>query len=485
MNRSIGKTIRCLERKLDEAQSYAQWSEIAQQHDQFTGMEQWRDTDHTSLYDHAEIRLRLQQLQDQHHQQDHAGLLFTLNQGIHGNMGGMGRPALYSQARFGTKRLVTEYIDEIAHALDILSNSDSPQLDTHEKLDFFHRARHCFGSSALMLSGAGTLGFFHMGVIKALVEQSLLPRVISGSSAGAMIAATVGTHTDEELRHFFDPANIPVEAGENRRILDALFLGREGRLDRNYIEAMREHFVRDLTFQEAYELTGHAVNISVSPAETNQTSRLLNAVTSPNVTIRSAVSASCAVPGALEPVMLEAKSKRGERVPYLPSRRWVDGSVSSDLPAKRLARLYGVNHFIVSQTNPLVLWAMSDPKTEQGVQFSLKRFSRRMGRELIELNYQALKPLLRRSPALGTAMGQLHSMVTQDYLGDINILPSYRFFDPRKLARRWSEEELRFLLREGERATWPKVEMIRNCTKVSRKLEEILGRYEVVGAEPD
>jgi len=35
--------------------------------------------------------------------------------------------------------------------------------------------------------------------------------------------------------------------------------------------------------------------------------------------------------------------------------KWVDGSVHQDLPMNRLAELFNVNHFIVSQTNPHVL----------------------------------------------------------------------------------------------------------------------------------
>ncbi|MEQ8801180.1 DUF3336 domain-containing protein [Haliea sp.] len=464
-----------LDREMTKARNYQQWSELAKEHDELSGMVKWKNTDRTSLYDYAEIRLRLHQLRDYHRQRDYQALLFTLNQGVHGNMGGMGRPALYARARYGTKRLIMEYIDDIVYSLDALATASHEQLNPTDKLDFFKRARHCFGRSALMLSGAGTLGLFHMGVIKALVEQDVLPQIISGSSAGAMIAAAVGTHTSSELKKFFDPNNIVVDAAEKKRFLDWILLGREGRLDMGYIEAMHAHFVRDLTFQEAYELTGHAINISVSPAGANQTSRLLNAITSPNVYIRSAVKASCAVPGAMEPVILEAKSTRGERVTYLPSRRWVDGSVSSDLPAKRLARLYGVNHFIVSQTNPLVLWAMTDPKLEQGIQAKVKRLPVRLIREMIEFNYVATKPLLRGSSSLSIAMGQLHSMVTQTYTGDINILPRYRLFDPRKLAKRWSQKEMHFLLREGEKATWPKIEMIRNCMKIGRKLDSILG----------
>ena len=40
---------------------------------------------------------------------------------------------------------------------------------------------------------------------------------------------------------------------------------------------------------------------------------------------------------------------------YLPAELWIDGSMLSDVPAQRVGRLHNVNHFIVSQTNPLVL----------------------------------------------------------------------------------------------------------------------------------
>jgi TAG lipase / steryl ester hydrolase / phospholipase A2 / LPA acyltransferase len=64
---------------------------------------------------------------------------------------------------------------------------------------------------------------------------------------------------------------------------------------------------------------------------------------SPNVYVRAAVMASCAVPGVFPPVMLMAKNQHGERQPYLPTRKWVDGSIADDLPAKRLQRLYRTN----------------------------------------------------------------------------------------------------------------------------------------------
>jgi hypothetical protein len=42
------------------------------------------------------------------------------------------------------------------------------------------------------LSGGAYLGFYHMGVVKALWSQGLLPRVFSGASAGSIMTAIIG-----------------------------------------------------------------------------------------------------------------------------------------------------------------------------------------------------------------------------------------------------------------------------------------------------
>lgn len=46
-------------------------------------------------------------------------------------------------------------------------------------------------------------GLYHLGVAKTLFEHGLLPRIISGSSAGAMIASLVCCRTTEELPTLF------------------------------------------------------------------------------------------------------------------------------------------------------------------------------------------------------------------------------------------------------------------------------------------
>ena len=45
------------------------------------------------------------------------------------------------------------------------------------------------------------VGYYHVGVVKALMENNLMPRVIGGSSAGSIVCAMIGTRTDEECTY--------------------------------------------------------------------------------------------------------------------------------------------------------------------------------------------------------------------------------------------------------------------------------------------
>ena len=77
-------------------------------------------------------------------------------------------------------------------------------MSLEKRLAFFTEARHALGKSALLLSGGLGLGMYHLGVVRALHEQNLLPRIISASSFGAVVAAVVSTKTVEELSVMFD-----------------------------------------------------------------------------------------------------------------------------------------------------------------------------------------------------------------------------------------------------------------------------------------
>lgn len=164
-----------------------------------------------------------------------------------------------------------------------------------------------------------------------------------------------GITAGEKLQEYFEPSNLASQAQHDKKHWGALQKFQPEILPIQEIREMVERLVPDMTFQEALERTGRHINISIAPAETHQTSPLLNATTTPNVLIRQAIIASSAVPGVYPPVTLLARDKYGNKKEYMPSRKWVDGAVSDDLPAKRLARLYGVNHYIVSQTNPHII----------------------------------------------------------------------------------------------------------------------------------
>ncbi|MEM9254636.1 MAG: DUF3336 domain-containing protein [Pseudomonadota bacterium] len=474
-----------LEKRMSQCESYDEWSALAQEHDRLSGQARWRKIDYTRQYDYAQIRLRLDKIRSLRARHDYQGLLFTLNEGIHGNMGGMGNPGLYSRARFGTKRLIEEYIDEIDDALRFLAELDTDEIDVQEKLDFFYRANVCFGRSALMLSGGGVLGFYHLGVVKTLLDEGMLPRVISGSSAGAMVAGVLGTHTDEELEKFYDPAHLVFEAKEEAGVLSQMFFGANPQIDIGDLEQLVARLVPDMTFQQAYEKTGRQISIPVAPAELHQRSRLLNAITSPNVFVRSAVMASCAVPGVFPPVMLMAQNVHGDAQPYLPSRRWVDGSIADDLPAKRLQRLYSTNHYIVSMVNPIAIPFLRQDGEESPFLSALGDLGVGFGREVLNFYRSVVQNRTEAWPRLSMAISSVHSLMDQTYSGDINIVPSFSWYNPAKLLSRLSEKDLIELMENGERSTYPRVEAIRICTKVSRTMEEILLRFEQGDLRPE
>lgn len=479
------RKLKRIEEQMDRASTYEQWSSAAREHDELSGQARWRQVDQTSQYDYAQIRLRLDKLRSLRSRHDYQGLMFTLNEGIHGNMGGMGRHSLYTRAKFGTKYLIEQYIAEVEDSLRLIAELDNKEISEQEKLDFFYRANICFGRSALMLSGGGVLGFYHLGVVKTLLDEGLLPRVISGSSAGSIVAGALGTHTDIELEKFYDPANILTEARNEAGTFLRMFFGANPQIDVRDLEELIARMIPDLTFQEAYEKTGRQISISIAPAEVHQRSRLLNAITSPNVFIRSAVMASCAVPGVFPPVTLMAKNQHDEAQPYLPTRRWVDGSIADDLPAKRLQRLYSANHFIVSMVNPIAIPFLKNDGDRNAMVSALGGLGVGVGREILNFYRGIVQKRGESWPRFNLLMNSVHALVDQEYSGDINIVPSFSWYNPAKLLSHLSEKDLLNLMEGGQRSAYPVVEAIRSCTQISRTMEEILHRFEHGDLRPD
>lgn len=472
------------ERDMDLAESYEEWLSAAQAHDAVSDMATWRKEEPSDLYDHAQIRYRLDRLRKYRKQKDWSGLLYALNEGIHGNMGGMGKSVLYRQAKSGTKTLIEQYIQEIDDALRLLAELPDEVIPIQQKLDFFYRSNVCYGRSALMLSGGGVLGFLHLGVVTELLRHDLLPRVISGSSAGSIVAAALGCYNDEELQRLDFIALLESAGNDTSGLIRGWLTGAGVRFTAENTEQLITATIPDLTFAEAYAKTGRQVSITVAPNEPHQRSRLLNAVSSPNVYLRSAVMASCAIPGVFPPVMLKAKNEKGEPQPYLPARRWVDGSVADDLPAKRLSRLFSTNHYIVSMVNPIARAFLPRDERARPVRRAASSLGIGIGREMLNFYRGIGKRYGDNWPKFNMMLHSVHALLDQEYSGDINIVPKFRFQNPLKLISQPSSEELRSLVLEGQRAVFSRVESVRRCTQISRTLEEILHRFEYGDLRP-
>ena len=64
-----------------------------------------------------------------------------------------------------------------------------PSIHRKKVEDFFKRARTAYGRTALCLSGGSTMGSYHFGHIRGLLEAGVLPNIISGTSAGSVVGA--------------------------------------------------------------------------------------------------------------------------------------------------------------------------------------------------------------------------------------------------------------------------------------------------------
>jgi predicted acylesterase/phospholipase RssA len=472
---SSKRALKALDQNIKNAETYDAWREACLERDRLSGAEEWKEDDKSPYYDYTLIRMRLNELRQGRARNDVEQLVFNLHEGLHGNLGNIANPYLYNVAKLGTKQLVVDYLQEVCSALEYLCDNDFPGFSFQRKLDFFREMRQAFGASALMLSGGAALGMFHMGVMKALWEQRLLPTVMSGSSAGSIMAAVLGTHTDDELMDIFDPAYLYVEAF---RVVGwkGLLKGKP-LLRGDQLETCLEKNVMDLTFEEAFRRTGRHINIPVSPADPHQLARVLNAKTSPNVLVRKAALASCAIPGVFPSVTLWAKNIRGEKVPYIPSRKWVDGSIKNDLPVSRLARLYCVNHTIVSQTNPHVVPFISRSAVDSGVPYFLRKWVTMNWTQNASFVLDILRQNIRNNE-IALLVDKAHSIVSQRYVGDINLVPPRMPANVMRIMKNASTKEVAEFIQTGERATWPKIEFIRNTTCISRTFERCCQRLE-------
>ncbi|WP_018690705.1 DUF3336 domain-containing protein [Algicola sagamiensis] len=460
--------LRKLQQAIDHAKTYSEYREACLAYDHATRNQEWKEDDISKEYDYKLIRRRLSRLRTARANQDASTLMYILHEGIHGNLGNISNPHLYRHTKIGTKKLIETFLDEVCDALKFIYETKDETISFHDKLRFFESTEHAFGSSCFMLSGGAGLGFFHAGVVKCLLEQNLMPNVISGASAGAIITAMLGTRTDDEVKMTLSPAYI-YEHFQDWGKLAGPFS--DSLLDPYNLENALIQLFDLETFEEAYKRTGRAINITVSPADIHQHSRLLNASTSPNAVITQAVRASCAIPYLFSPVQLKAKTRDGNIVPYVPNRKFADGSIMDDMPIDRLARLYGVNHSIVSQTNPLAVPFLSRSREKpRGVVSLTMRHVANLAKVNSIYACDMLESVIWNEKAqLG--LHKIRSIIDQQYVGDINILPPRSLMNLKYILKNPTKKGIAELVFMAEKATWPQIETIKNATRISTTLQ--------------
>lgn len=449
------------------ALTYEEWAHAAKMLDKETPR-----LNESDLYDVELVKNKLEELRHRRQEGSLRDIIFCMRADLIRNLGNMCNPELH-KGRLQVPKLIKEYIDEVSTQLRMVCDSDSEELLLEEKLAFMHETRHAFGRTALLLSGGASLGAFHVGVVKTLVEHKLVPRIIAGSSVGSIMCSIVATRSWPELQSFFEDSWHSLQFFDQmggiftvvKRVMT------QGALHEiRQLQMMLRHLTSNLTFQEAYDMTGRVLGITVCSPRKHEPPRCLNYLTSPHVVIWSAVTASCAFPGLFEAQELMAKDRSGEIVPYhppfhlgpdegsgTPVRRWRDGSLESDLPMMQLKELFNVNHFIVSQANPHIapLLRLKEIVRAYGGNFAAK---------LAHLTEMEVKHRCNQVLELGFPMGGLAKLFAQDWEGDVTVVMPATLAQYSKIIQNPSHGELQKAANQGRRGTWEKLSAIKaNC----------------------
>ncbi len=472
------KTRKHLQRQLDQARSYQEWYEAATALDDMDGLLAWREQDETGMLHGSLMREHMATMERCRQNGDPRRLIRVLQESLYRHLGELSNPDLYAAARSGTNRLVGEFLDAVETSMAFVCDHPIPEVTTARKLKMFRDAERVYGRPALMLSGGAAFGIYHIGVTRALWRNNLLPDVIAGSSMGAIVAGAICCRDEQELKSFFEhPERIHRQAFRWLGIAEALRRGHA--MDPKQLQEHVQYNLGSVSFREAFEHSSRTLNISVSPTRTQQKPRLLNWLSSPAVLVDSAVMASCAVPGIYPPVTLRARDSDGgndSSVPYMPSESWIDGSVHGDLPLMRMARLHNVNKTIVSQANPHVVPFITHPE-EHGIKAWAKQAAVSVAHgqlaTALKFTRQSLQPGIFRP-----LVEQAYAMASQRYLGDINIHFPLKPALYGKVLSNPDADDLEMYIRLGEQATWPRLAMINDQTRISRAFDRCIRQLE-------
>ncbi|CAK7269915.1 hypothetical protein SEPCBS119000_003817 [Sporothrix epigloea] len=489
-----------LRHRMRVTDNYADWVAAASAIDAHLGNDKWQEENEFAFYDFRTVRrvadqlrrcrMRAEAAEADPARRDVSDLRALVEACVKNNFAGIENRHLYSRTYYGTKNLVQSFIDEVERSLLFLIQTN--QLDASEKRALFKRVYANYGRTALCLSGGASFAYYHFGVIRALLDEDLLPNVITGTSGGALVAALVATRTNDELRQLL----VPALAGKINACSEPLSVwlrrwwktgARFDSVDWARQCAWWSH--GSMTFREAYERTGRILNVTCVPADPHSPTILCNYRTAPDCVIWSAVLASAAVPGILNPVVLMMKAPGGQLVPYSFGHKWKDGSLRTDIPIKALNLHFNVNFTIVSQVNPHVNLFFFSSRGSVG-----QPVTHRKGRgwrggylgsafeEYLKQDLRKWLKLLRNLELLPRLLGQDWSELwLQPFSGTITIWPKSIPSDFVRLLSDPDPMRLARMLHEGRQSAFPPLKFISNRLRIERLVER--GRLETRNAQ--
>lgn len=469
-----------LRKKLRKAKTGTGWRDIALELDDELQYEAWKREDASGLYDWILVKKVLNSLQALRENDDADGVIGVLELCLRNNFAGTENFRLYSETFYGTKYLIESYLTQVEEALQYIE--DTPKVSPQSKRRFYRGVQKNMGRSALCLSGGGSFGYYHIGLVKALVDANLLPSIISGTSAGGLIAALACTRTNEELKHLLVPelADRITACEEPFHVWGPRAYRTGARFDTVKWAEKAQFFTRgSMTYAEAYAKTGKVLNISVIPSDRHSPVKLLNYHTAPNCIIWSSLLASAAVPGIMNPVCLMQKDKSGQAVPWNWGHRFKDGSLRVDIPLQDLHSLFNVNYPIVSQVNPHVHLFFFAPKGMPGRPVAHRKGKGWRGGFILSASEHVLKlhlsmnfKIIRDLDLLPSILGQDWSTVfLQQFGGAVTIWPKTRAWDWVRILSDPDRKELDRMIRVGQSVTFPKLHMIENRMRLERMIE--------------
>lgn len=506
---------------LDEliaADDYNAWYDAAHALDELPAKYDWRVNPKSEYYDYRTLDKRRMQLNTLRRNASPQVVADYLRHGLQRNFCNITRFPLYTKTYANTKKNIEAYIEESVETVKwICDYKTSPhqgpgKFTQEEKMEIVSNAKSAYGSTALLLQGGSVFGLCHLGVVKALLEHGILPNVIMGTATGALMAALVCIHTENELHVFLSGNSIDLTAfaTSSRRAKQTsdeyieytsqppkstlhnwsqILSRRMWRLfSKGFVldpdvlaECVRAN-VGDLTFEEAYERTGKILNIIVaSPNE--EIPSLMNFLTAPNFLIRTAALASNIANMSHSPdyqIELLRKDRHGnvEPVPSTGGQR-SPSALDSNPPLARLKQLFNVDHCIISQARPYMAPIVKPSLPYIRPQDSFFRNVYRRPINVVPFDFEKhLKHYMTQADSMGWLSDNLHRVLSDETMkGDsVTLVPEIEPRDLLLLLKNPGKQEVDFWIKRGERSVWPSLCALKVRCLIEVALEQTFQR---------